>query len=345
MNNNHITYKPALSGTLSAFGKLEKAAMTQVFNPMGPVDSMFNGALHAGARLWNGIQRLRDGIQQFDPVGRLFNGAQNLGTQIGQSLPQPQQPAAPPPPPAQPATPHPPPVPSTPAQPPATAPATAPAPPVSPPNYARIMGSYNPNSSLDQRKKRAIDSLYALGITSPNAIYSNSLYKNATASQVSPFAILEKSAYTAASSAAAKALAATRPAFKGGWWNNLKNGVMQGGKSIGGPSTGKGLAYNTGRWGLPTLGGGSLLAGSNLMGRSSGHAKGYAEGTDKGFDLGSEKASDMFGALSPQDPGFMGRLMELFTGRQSGPDASALKMHMQEYKKSLIEKALAEGRL
>lgn len=58
------------------------------------------------------------------------------------------------------------------------------------------------------------------------------------------------------------------------------------------------------------------LVGANHMGRSSGKAEGLEAGSQKGYDAGFSNASQQ-AAQSSMDPGGLGRLMEVFTGRQS----------------------------
>jgi hypothetical protein len=85
---------------------------------------------------------------------------------------------------------------------PASAPAPAPA-QAGPSNaqLAKIMGSYNPNSRLDQAKASRIRELYGQGTTSPNAIYADKGYSSinprsirAAAPQARPVTIPTKTA-------------------------------------------------------------------------------------------------------------------------------------------------------
>ncbi len=89
-------------------------------------------------------------------------------------------------------------------------------------------------------------------------------------------------------------------------------------------------------------GGGTALAGAGLyganrMGHNSGMEEGLTEGVDQGLDLGLRGAQ----AMQPGDPGFMGRLGDLFTGTQSGPDASTMRQGLSTERDKLIQSLLA----
>lgn len=78
---------------------------------------------------------------------------------------------------------------------------------------------------------------------------------------------------------------------------------------------------NTVNYTVPAVGGGAALYGSNRMGHSSGKEEGVGIGYDKGADAGLQTAI----ANMPQDPGILGRIMDVFTGTQGGPDIDSLK--------------------
>jgi hypothetical protein len=73
------------------------------------------------------------------------------------------------------------------------------------------------------------------------------------------------------------------------------------------------------------------------MGQSSGREAGLTEGVDQGIGLGLEGAK----AMQPGDPGFMGRLGDLFTGTQSGPDAATMRQGLTTERDKLIQSLLA----
>lgn len=96
-------------------------------------------------------------------------------------------------------------------------------------------------------------------------------------------------------------------------------------------------AQNAINYGAGTVAGGAGLIGAHSMGRNSGREEGVTEGTDRGIDLGLQGAQ----AMQPGDPGFMGRLGDLFTGTQAGPDAATMRQGLSTERDKLIQSLLA----
>ena len=134
--------------------------------------------------------------------------------------------------------------------------------------------------------------------------------------------------YNAAKSLAAEArgeVGNTRVAAAG----NLKSVAGKIGES-------KGI-QNAINYGAGTVAGGAGLIGAHSMGHSSGRKEGVTEGTDSGIDLGLQGAQ----AMKPGDPGFMGRLGDLFTGTDQGPDAATMRQGLTTERDKLIQSLLA----
>jgi hypothetical protein len=74
------------------------------------------------------------------------------------------------------------------------------------------------------------------------------------------------------------------------------------------------------------------------MGHNSGRESGVLEGVDQGMELGLQGAQ----AMQPGDPGFLGRLGDLFTGTQAGPDVAAMRQGLNSDRDKLV-KAILEG--
>ena len=104
------------------------------------------------------------------------------------------------------------------------------------------------------------------------------------------------------------------------------------GKTPMNPNVVKGLKIGAG-----TIAGGGALYGAHSMGHNSGRESGVIEGTDRGIDLGLQGAQ----AMQPGDPGFMGRLGDLFTGAQAGPDAATMRQGLSTERDKLIQSLLA----
>ncbi len=94
---------------------------------------------------------------------------------------------------------------------------------------------------------------------------------------------------------------------------------------------------NTINYGAGAIAGGAGLVGAHSMGHSSGREEGITEGVDQGLDLGLQGAQ----SAQPADPGFMGRLGDLFTGRQQGPDAATMRQGLGTERDKLIQALLA----
>ena len=84
-------------------------------------------------------------------------------------------------------------------------------------------------------------------------------------------------------------------------------------------------------WAKAGLVGGGLY-GSNRLGHRSGRHQGVGEGYDAGSEYGMQTAL----ASMPQDPGIIGRLLNVFRGQQSGPDATALRGLLDQSKADVI---------
>ena len=85
-------------------------------------------------------------------------------------------------------------------------------------------------------------------------------------------------------------------------------------------------------WGVPLVGGGAALYGSNRMGRSSG----LDEGTSKGFDAGSAYGIQAALQNAPQDPGILGRIMNVFRGQGEQPSPALLHALLEQNKSEIL---------
>jgi hypothetical protein len=84
--------------------------------------------------------------------------------------------------------------------------------------------------------------------------------------------------------------------------------------------------------GVPVVGGGAALYGSNRMGRSSGLDEGLSKGYNTGVDYGIQAAQQN----APQDPGVLGRIMNVFRGQGEQPSAAALQAMLDQNKASIL---------
>ncbi len=84
--------------------------------------------------------------------------------------------------------------------------------------------------------------------------------------------------------------------------------------------------------GVPVVGGGAALYGSNRMGHSSGLNEGMSKGYDTGVDYGIQAAQQN----APQDPGILGRIMNVFRGQGEPPSAASLQAMLDQNKSSIL---------
>ena len=74
---------------------------------------------------------------------------------------------------------------------------------------------------------------------------------------------------------------------------------------------------------------GTGLVGANLLGRGAGHRRGHAagmeEGAAAGFDLGRDLGIETALSQIPQDPGILGRILNVFRGQSAGPGSDAIR--------------------
>ena len=121
--------------------------------------------------------------------------------------------------------------------------------------------------------------------------------------------------------------------------------IGQGRMSVGNKLRGAGDAIehskgiqNAINYGTGTIAGGAGLYGAHSMGHSSGRETGITEGFDNGMNLGLEGAK----AMQPGDPGWMGRLGDLFTGTDQGPSTAAMRQGLMSDRDKMIA-ALIKG--
>lgn len=84
--------------------------------------------------------------------------------------------------------------------------------------------------------------------------------------------------------------------------------------------------------GLGAGAGGVALYGSNRMGRNSG----LEEGTSKGFDTGVDYGIQAAQQNAPQDPGILGRILNVFRGQGEQPSAASLQAMLEQNKASIL---------
>jgi len=85
--------------------------------------------------------------------------------------------------------------------------------------------------------------------------------------------------------------------------------------------------------GVPAVGGGAALYGSNRMG----HSSGLDEGLDQGFDTGAAYGIQAAQQNAPTDPGVLGRIMSVFTGQEAGPQPAALQALLDSNKSQILK--------
>jgi hypothetical protein len=84
--------------------------------------------------------------------------------------------------------------------------------------------------------------------------------------------------------------------------------------------------------GLGAGAGGVALYGSNRMGRNSG----LTEGLDKGYNTGVDYGIQAALQNAPQDPGILGRILNVFRGQGEQPSAAALQAMLEQNKASIL---------
>lgn len=80
------------------------------------------------------------------------------------------------------------------------------------------------------------------------------------------------------------------------------------------------------------VGGAGLLYGSNRIG----HSSGLDEGTSKGFDTGVDYGIQAAQQNAPQDPGILGRILNVFRGQGEQPSAASLQAMLDHNKASIL---------
>ena len=86
-------------------------------------------------------------------------------------------------------------------------------------------------------------------------------------------------------------------------------------------------------YGAPAAAAGGIFYGGNRMG----HSSGLDEGLDKGFDTGADYGIQAALANAPKDPGFFGRIADVFTGQQQGPQAYDIQSLLDSNKAQILK--------
>lgn len=86
-------------------------------------------------------------------------------------------------------------------------------------------------------------------------------------------------------------------------------------------------------YGVPATALGGAFYGGNRMGHNSGMETGLSRGFDTGADYGIQTAL----ANAPQDPGFFGRIADVFTGQQKGPQAVDMQALLDANKAQILQ--------
>lgn len=218
-------------------------------------------------------------------------------------------------------------------------------------------GAYNPNLSMDRQKMQGIaKSAFAqlekeaapglAGALSRGVKgLGNMLSRSSNAAKRTAMnSSLQGNGFASASEARASGLS---PSIVSGALDDAKAAVKGTGNARRG--AGKALANGAGRiedskgiqnainYGSGAIAGTGALYGAHSMGRNSGHTAGIHEGVENGMELGMQGAQ----AMQPGDPGFMGRLSDLFTGTQQGPDTGAVRQQLTSDRDKLIQQLIA----
>ena len=86
-------------------------------------------------------------------------------------------------------------------------------------------------------------------------------------------------------------------------------------------------------YGVPTAAAGGIFYGGNRMGQNTGMQEGLSRGFDTGADYGIQASL----ANMPQDPGFFGRIADVFTGQQRGPQAYDIQALLDANKSQILQ--------
>lgn len=85
------------------------------------------------------------------------------------------------------------------------------------------------------------------------------------------------------------------------------------------------------------IGGGLAAAGgAGALGYNMGHRSGVGQGFDAGADFGVQSMAD----AAPQDPGVLGRIADVFTGAQGGPDPAAVRASIADNRGSILNQII-----
>lgn len=82
------------------------------------------------------------------------------------------------------------------------------------------------------------------------------------------------------------------------------------------------------------------MYGANRMGHSSGKEEGFNTGKSQGFDLGVDQGIYHTMANQPQDPGWLGRIADVFTGQERGIDPQQIQAMLAENKDSILSQLM-----
>lgn len=118
---------------------------------------------------------------------------------------------------------------------------------------------------------------------------------------------------------------------------NTRVALGKGVQGLAGKLADSGAAQKAINYGVPTVAGAGALYGAHSMGSSSGREQGLQAGSAQGFDAGVQAGS---ASANSFDPGVLGRLMEVFTGRQGSPDMSG-DPRMAAARQAAIQKILS----
>jgi len=222
----------------------------------------------------------------------------------------------------------------------------------------KTMGSYDPNSALDQRKAKAINDMWASsgGNLTPNQVYANQQYKSAfdalgmkkeaIAGGISKLLGMGGSALKSwGAGAGKKQIEKMTGLASGGSTGAVGDAVEAASKSrlagIGRENLGSKLQgaaddIDATPWIRNAINAGGLTAGgvgAYSLGSNRGERRGVGKGLTEGIGIGAQHAYQ-------PDPGVLGRLGQLFTGTPQA-DMSALDAWLNENKDEVIKKILS----
>ena len=259
----------------------------------------------------------------------------------------------------------------------------------------KTMGSYDPNSKLDQRKAERIKTLWNQngGNLTANQVYGDSQYGQIKSAFWLLGAIDSEDGMQkeAATRAIGKGLGWLSSKFmrgagkmRQGRWHNafedaagmgrdaakkkLSSGDYSAARELAEEAAGKfgdsrlsraggtlgqwskslgSMDPNKAKWiDRAALGGGALGigAGGYSIGHGRGHSQGLETGVGQGYDIGSQLGMQMAMNNRPQDPGFFGRLADVFTGQEQGPDPYMMQSAMVDNRDQIVNAILSQGR-